>query len=87
MIVTLSLAFMTGLISSFGHCLGMCGGIVALYSARQAAPVAAGSPPPNLWTRTTSLIPLHVGRITTYNMRAFGPGTVPILLRFASRQT
>ena len=27
----LALAFVTGMISSFGHCLGMCGGIVAIY--------------------------------------------------------
>jgi len=61
----LVLAFVTGIISSFGHCLGMCGGIVAIYSARQAAQ----TPPenqPGIWARIASFLPLHLGRITTY---------------------
>lgn len=61
----LALAFVTGIISSFGHCLGMCGGIVAIYSARQAAQ----TPPenqPGLLARIISFLPLHLGRITTY---------------------
>ena len=41
----LALAFITGLISSFGHCLGMCGGIVAIYSARQASLSTAACQP------------------------------------------
>lgn len=57
----LALAFVTGLISSFGHCLGMCGGIVAIYSARQAAQQQNG-----IWQRILSLLPIHLGRITTY---------------------
>jgi hypothetical protein len=57
----LALAFVTGVISSFGHCLGMCGGIVAIYSARQAAQTS-----PSVWTRIVSFLPLHLGRITTY---------------------
>jgi sulfite exporter TauE/SafE len=64
----LTLAFITGLISSFGHCLGMCGGIVALYSARQASLSAAAGSKPGLWARIISLLPLHVGRITTYTV-------------------
>jgi len=61
----LALAFITGVISSFGHCLGMCGGIVAIYSARQAAQ----TPPenqPGIMGRIVSFLPLHLGRITTY---------------------
>ena len=72
---------MTGLISSFGHCLGMCGGILAIYSARQSSmslragdlpaiaehPVGKQSPPkPSLLTRIVRFLPLHLGRITTY---------------------
>jgi sulfite exporter TauE/SafE len=61
----LSLAFITGIISSFGHCLGMCGGIVAIYSARQAAQSAPDNKP-GLLARIVSFLPLHLGRITTY---------------------
>ncbi|MBP6177069.1 MAG: sulfite exporter TauE/SafE family protein [Anaerolineales bacterium] len=61
---SLTLAFVTGLISSFGHCLGMCGGIVAIYSARQAQ--ITNDSNASLLTRITSFLPLHLGRITTY---------------------
>jgi uncharacterized protein len=62
----LALAFVTGLISSFGHCLGMCGGIVAIYSARQAAQTPPGEPQPGLLARIAGFLPIHLGRITTY---------------------
>jgi sulfite exporter TauE/SafE len=62
----LALAFITGLISSFGHCLGMCGGIVAIYSARQAALTAESGAQPSLLSRIISFLPLHLGRILTY---------------------
>ena len=62
----LALAFVTGLISSFGHCLGMCGGIVAIYSARQATQTPAGESQPGMMARIVSFLPLHLGRITTY---------------------
>jgi sulfite exporter TauE/SafE len=65
---TLLLAFVTGLISSFGHCLGMCGGIVAIYSARQAALVPPGEIRPSIFTRIRRLLPLHLGRIVTYSV-------------------
>jgi sulfite exporter TauE/SafE len=62
----LVLAFVTGLISSFGHCLGMCGGIVAIYSARQPVLVTTIGSRPSLLTRIRALTPVHVGRIMTY---------------------
>ena len=62
----LALAFVTGIISSFGHCLGMCGGIVAIHAARQAAQTPAGETQPGLLARITGFLPLHLGRITTY---------------------
>jgi sulfite exporter TauE/SafE len=64
----LALAFITGLISSFGHCLGMCGGIVAIYSARQTAQAKADGKPAGVLARIASLIPVHLGRITTYTI-------------------
>ncbi|MBI4787012.1 MAG: sulfite exporter TauE/SafE family protein [Chloroflexi bacterium] len=63
---TLILAFVTGVISSFGHCLGMCGGLVAIYSARQPALATMGTQRPGLLTRVKLLVPLHTGRILTY---------------------
>jgi uncharacterized protein len=63
---SLLLAFVTGVISSFGHCLGMCGGLVAIYSARQPALATTGGHRPSLVTRVQLLLPLHAGRITTY---------------------
>ena len=62
----LTLAFVTGLISSFGHCLGMCGGIVAIYSARQAAQASADGIQLTMLSRILQLLPVHLGRITTY---------------------
>jgi sulfite exporter TauE/SafE len=62
----LALAFVTGVISSFGHCLGMCGGIVAIYSARQAALSNATGEKPSLGARIMSFLPIHLGRILTY---------------------
>ncbi len=58
----LLLAFVTGLISSLGHCIGMCGGIVAVYSARQSARARTNG----LATRLGALLPLHAGRLMTY---------------------
>jgi len=66
MINELVLAFVTGVISSFGHCLGMCGGIVAIYSARQAAVVTAHGERPSIVNRAGNLLPVHLGRIITY---------------------
>jgi uncharacterized protein len=66
MIVSLSLAFMTGLISSFGHCLGMCGGIVAIFAARQPVLLTSDGSRPSLLTRIGALAPVHAGRIITY---------------------
>jgi uncharacterized protein len=62
----LIVAFVTGLISSFGHCLGMCGGIVAIYSARQPALAATDGTHPSILIRISTLAPVHAGRITTY---------------------
>jgi uncharacterized protein len=64
----LVLAFVTGLISSFGHCLGMCGGIVAIYSARQSALAKSDGASPKILTRLGSLTPVHIGRILTYTL-------------------
>ena len=76
----LVLAFVTGLISSFGHCLGMCGGIVAIYSARQPVLVTADGKSPSLLTRLGALAPLHAGRIMTYTFLGALIGLVGSLL-------
>lgn len=65
---TLGLALVTGLISSFGHCLGMCGGIVAIYAARQPALAAGPGARPSLLARIGVLAPVHLGRLITYTV-------------------
>ena len=80
----LALAFVTGLISSFGHCLGMCGGIVAIYSARQAALVTTSGSKPGLGSRIVSLLPIHLGRLTTYTFFGALIGLAGSLLNQAS---
>ncbi|MBM3128276.1 MAG: sulfite exporter TauE/SafE family protein [Chloroflexi bacterium] len=77
----LIVAFVTGLISSVGHCLGMCGGIVAIYSARRPALAGAN---PGLGTRVASLLPVHLGRITTYALLGAVVGAAGALLEQAS---
>jgi uncharacterized protein len=79
----LALAFVTGLISSFGHCLGMCGGIVAIYSARQA-PASQTGDQPGLLRRIAGFLPLHLGRITTYTIFGALIGLAGALLDQAS---
>lgn len=76
----LLLAFVTGLISSFGHCLGMCGGIVAIYSARQAALAKNEGASPTLLSRIGALTPVHIGRIITYTFLGALIGLVGSLL-------
>ncbi len=66
MISNLVLAFVTGVISSFGHCLGMCGGIVAIYSARQPVLMTTVGARPSIQARIGTLMPVHIGRIMTY---------------------
>lgn len=73
----LIVAFVTGLISSVGHCLGMCGGIVAIYSARRPAPAGTN---PRLGTRVVSLLPVHIGRITTYALLGTAVGAAGAIL-------
>ena len=44
----------------------MGGGIVAIYSGRQAELATAAGSKPNLGSQIVSLLPIHLGRITTY---------------------
>jgi sulfite exporter TauE/SafE len=54
----LLIAFSTGLLGGFGHCIGMCGPIVASY--------ALHNPSAKLFSRVGSHILYNIGRITTY---------------------
>jgi hypothetical protein len=56
------LAFMTGLAGGFGHCIGMCGPIIAGYSFSDREP---GQPAPVAATIAPHLL-YNTGRITTY---------------------
>lgn len=81
----LAIAFVTGLISSVGHCLGMCGGIVAIRfaSARRPALTTANGASAGWMTRITSLLPVHAGRITTYALLGAAMGLAGSLLEQA----
>jgi sulfite exporter TauE/SafE len=79
----LTIAFITGLVSSFGHCLGMCGGIVAIYSARQAAVATAEGSKPSVIMRVGNLVPVHIGRIMTYTFMGALVGFAGALLNEA----
>ena len=58
-----TLAFTTGLLGGFGHCIGMCGPLVASYT------LSGSSSSPSRSSGVNSLIPhlfYNIGRITTY---------------------
>lgn len=80
LIDNLVVAFITGVISSFGHCIGMCGGIVAIYSARRAPLAATGGTNVNWVSRAGLLLPVHLGRITTYTLLGAAMGLVGSLI-------
>lgn len=80
LIDNLVVAFITGVISSFGHCIGMCGGIVAIYSARRAPLASTGGANVNWGARAGSLLPVHLGRITTYTLLGAAMGLVGSLI-------
>lgn len=56
----LSLAFMTGLFGGFGHCIGMCGPLVASFAWKQRN---AGAP-----AQWLPQVQYHAGRIITYTL-------------------
>lgn len=64
MIAGLLAALATGLLGSFGHCLGMCGPIAGAVGVA-AAPVRIGGAPPTGRAVAVQLA-YHAGRITTY---------------------
>lgn len=82
LIENLVIAFVTGVISSFGHCIGMCGGIVAIRSAsaRRPALATANGASAGWLTRAASLVPVHLGRITTYTLLGAAMGLVGSLI-------
>lgn len=80
LIDNLVVAFITGVISSFGHCIGMCGGIVAIYSARRAPLATTGGASVGWGSRAGSLLPVHLGRITTYTILGAAMGLVGSLI-------
>lgn len=65
MIADYTLAFTTGLLGGFGHCIGMCGPIVASFGWRTAASGSAGILHSRHWV--THLL-YHGGRILTYTL-------------------
>ena len=56
------LAFATGMIGGFGHCIGMCGPLVASYT------LAGSTQPSPLFTRIMPHVLYNSGRITMYSI-------------------
>jgi uncharacterized protein len=74
----LSAAALTGLLSGFSHCLGMCGPLVASFSLA-AAPGQGGA---RVALRT---LPYHLGRITTYGLLGAVMGATGAFVDVAGR--
>jgi uncharacterized protein len=89
--VELALIFVTGLLLSL-HCVGMCGGFVALLAVRPAAAAALGPPAPFGMTVARSwniVLPeqlvFHAGRIATYTALGAVAGALGSLSALVSR--
>ncbi|MCL5108016.1 MAG: sulfite exporter TauE/SafE family protein [Chloroflexi bacterium] len=72
---SLLVSFVTGLLGSLGHCIGMCGSIVAAYAlSRRPAQNA------DIGTRLRAPLALHAGRLTTYGLLGAGMGVAGSLV-------
>ena len=74
-VATLWLVFLTGLVGGFGHCLGMCGPIVAAFGFGDGAVVSQSADDSVAVTPAATLRPVglfqvgyQVGRTTTYTI-------------------
>jgi sulfite exporter TauE/SafE len=72
------LSFMAGL-SGGGHCLGMCGGIVAA--------LAVAAPQENSRSRLICNLSYHTGRIGTYTLLGLVAGAASQMAQFSSLKT
>ena len=64
-----TLAFTTGLLGGFGHCIGMCGPLVASYTLRSSHQSVTPLNPPLIRGDLRGVLPhlfYNIGRITTY---------------------
>lgn len=73
------LAFTTGLLGGFGHCIGMCGPIVASLAWKQAEEPGSGGPPIMLQLQ------YHAGRIATYTLAGASMGWAGSFVSVAGR--
>jgi hypothetical protein len=74
-VATLWLVFLTGLVGGFGHCIGMCGPIVAAFGFGDGSIVRQGADSSAAASHGASLRPVglfqvgyQVGRMTTYTL-------------------
>lgn len=58
--------FLVGFLGGFGHCIGMCGGIVLTYTLK----IEENDPPirPSYWQTIKPQLLYNLGRITTYTL-------------------
>lgn len=80
MVTEYYLAFTTGLFGGFGHCIGMCGPIVASYSLKSSSTIF---PPTSAPWRTHVLY--NAGRISTYALIGAAMGLTGSFLNVAGR--
>ncbi len=59
--------FVTGLLTSLGHCVGMCGGIIAAYAMQQRQ-----GRPGSTWQLSGPFLRYHAGRLTGYAILGAG---------------
>jgi sulfite exporter TauE/SafE len=69
--VTLVAALATGLLGSFGHCLGMCGPIAGAVGVAAAGGPAAAAGKAGLLAAGRVQLAYHAGRIATYGFLGF----------------
>ncbi len=78
--------FLIGLFSSFGHCIGMCGGFVMTYSLK----IHTAGTPSSFWQRFYPHLLYNSGRILTYTFLGFFFGllgeTLKVILQVAHFQ-
>lgn len=59
--------FVTGLLTSLGHCVGMCGGIITAYAIQQRQ-----GRPGSTWQLSGPFLRYHAGRLTGYAILGAG---------------
>ncbi len=82
------LAFTTGILGGFGHCIGMCGPLVAAYTLHDIRQFATPLNPPLVRGDLRGVLPhllYNIGRITTYMFMGAVMGLAGSFINVAGR--